>query len=66
MTNLTEIKEAIQNLPPSELAEIARWLQDVQEDQWDRQIEADAATGCLDFLKAQAAKAKADGALREL
>lgn len=59
MASLAEIKEAIQDLPPAELAEIARWLQDVQEDQWDRQIEADAAAGRLDFFKEQVAQARA-------
>ena len=66
MTSLAEIKEAIQDLPPAEFAEIARWLQDVQEDQWDRQIEADAAVGRLDFFKEQVAQARAAGTVREL
>ena len=66
MTGLVEIKEAIQNLSPAEFAEIARWLQDMQEDQWDRQIEADAAAGRLDFFKEQVAQARAAGAVGEL
>ena len=66
MTSLAEIKEAIQNLPPTEFAEIARWFQDVQEEQWDRQIEVDAAAGRLDFLKEQVAQARASGAVGEL
>ncbi len=66
MTSLAEIKEAIQNLPPTEFAEIARWLQDVQEDQWDRQIEADAIAGRLDFFKEQVAQARAAGTVGEL
>ena len=66
MTSLAEIKEAIQNLPAAEFAEIARWLQDVQEDQWDRQIEADAGAGRLDFFKEQVAQARAAGTVSEL
>ncbi len=66
MTSLAEIKEAIQNLPAAEFAEIALWLQDVQEDQWDRQIEADAVAGRLDFFKEQVAQARATGAVGEL
>ena len=66
MTSLAEIKEAIQSLPPAEFAEIARWFQDVQEDQWDRQIEADVAAGRLDFFKEQVAQARATGAVGEL
>ena len=66
MTSLAEIKEAIQNLPAAEFAEIARWLQDLQEDQWDQQIEADAVAGRLDFFKEQVAQARATGAVGEL
>ena len=66
MTSLAEIKEAIQNLPPAEFAEMARWFQDVQEDQWDRQIEADAAAGRLEFFKEQVAQARVVGAVGEL
>jgi len=66
MTSLAEIKEAIQNLPPTEFAEITRWFQDVQEDQWDRQIEADAAAGRLDFFKEQVAQARVADTVREL
>ncbi len=66
MTSLAEIKEAIENLSPAEFAEIARWLQDMLEDQWDRQIEADAAAGRLDFFKDQVARARAAGTVGEL
>ena len=66
MTSLAEIKEAIENLSPAEFAEIARWLQDMLEDQWDQQIEADAAAGRLDFFKDQVARARAAGTVGEL
>ena len=66
MTNLAEIKEAIQNLPPADFAEMARWFNDLQEDLWDRQIEADAAAGRLDFFKEQVAQARAAGTLTDL
>ena len=66
MTSLAEIKEAIQNLPAADFAEIARWFNDVQEDLWDQQIEADAADGRLDFFKEQVAQAKAAGTVRDL
>ena len=66
MTSLAEIKEAIQNLPPADFAEMAQWFNDLQEDLWDRQIEADAAAGRLDFFKEQVARARAAGAVRDL
>ena len=66
MTGLAEIKEAIQNLPPADFAEIARWFNDLQEGLWDQQIEADAAAGRLDFFKEQVEQALAAGTVRDL
>ena len=66
MTSLAEIKEAIQELTPAEFEEIARWVQGVREDHWDRQIEADASVGRLDFFKEQVARARAAGVAEDL
>ena len=70
MIGVAEIKEAIRSLEPDEVAEVARWLQDMAEDQaedeWDRQIEVDAAAGRLDILKERVAEARAAGTLRDL
>lgn len=66
MTSLSEIKEAIQNLPADDFAEIAQWFNDLQEDLWDQQIEADAVAGRLDFFLEEVAQARAAGTLRDL
>lgn len=70
MIGVAEIKQAIRSLTPEEVAEVARWLQEMAEDQaedeWDRQIEADAAAGRLDVLKERVARARAAGTLRDL
>ena len=70
MIGVAEIKQAIQSLTPAEVAEVARWLQDMAEeqaeDEWNRQIEADAAAGRLDVLKERVARARATGTLRDL
>ncbi len=70
MIGVAEIKEAIRSLEPDEVAEVARWLQNMAEDQaedeWDRQIDADAAAGRLDVLKERVAEARAAGTLRDL
>lgn len=66
MTTLAEIKEAIQNLPPADFAEIAQWFNDLQENLWDQQIEADADAGRLDFFKEQVEQALAAGTVRDL
>jgi hypothetical protein len=62
--SLTEIQEAIANLTSTEREELLRWLEQFKEDDWDRQISADAASGKLDFLSKEASRAKSSGRLR--
>jgi hypothetical protein len=64
--SLTEIQEAIANLTSTEREELLRWLEQYKEDDWDRQISADAASGKLDFLAQDAAQAKKYGKLKAL
>lgn len=54
MSTLEEIKQACATkLTPSERAELVRWLEEFDDD-WDRQIEADAQAGKLDKFFEQA------------
>ena len=46
--SLKEIKTAIQQLPPAELSELARWFGEYHARMWDRQIEEDLRAGKLD------------------
>lgn len=66
MTTVTEIQKAIMSLSKAEYAELFRWVLDQDWEEWDREIEADAAAGRLDFLAAEALEAKRKGTLREL
>ena len=66
MSTVTEIKEAILNLHQDEYAQIIEWLYELEELEWDRQIEADSSAGRLDSLRAEAERAKANGALVDL
>ena len=63
MTTVQEIKQAILNLPKTEYAEILQWLYQLEEEEWDRQIEEDATVGRLDFMKEWVEKAERDGTL---
>jgi hypothetical protein len=47
----------------TEREELLRWLEQYKEDDWDRQISADAASGKLDFLSKEASQAKKYGSL---
>ena len=66
MVSITEIQEAIRVLPEGEYVRLRQWISDLDWERWDRQIEADAEAGRLDFLIAEAREAKARGALEEL
>jgi hypothetical protein len=50
METLSEIKAAISHLTFDEKAELAKWFHGWQDDDWDRQMAADAASGRFDRL----------------
>lgn len=66
MTTIQALEQAVQQLPPKELAEFRRWFTQFDEAAWDAQIEADAAAGKLDTLAAEAAAEYNSGKAREL
>jgi hypothetical protein len=66
MTKVEELEKAVTSLPEEEYSQFRRWFLDRDWDQWDREIEADAATGKLDFLRQEAAEAKRNNQLRDL
>jgi hypothetical protein len=57
MSTVAEIETAIQKLKPQEIHEVADWLQELRDELWDKQIDADAKAGRLDKM---IGKAKAD------
>ena len=57
MSTVKEIEAAIVKLKPAEIRAVSKWLDELREELWDDQIEADAKSGKLDKL---IAKAKAD------
>lgn len=50
MTKLEAIEEQIQALTPEELVQLREWLLEREAEQWDRELERDAASGKLDEL----------------
>jgi hypothetical protein len=65
MSSIQAIEQAVQQLPAHELAEFRRWFVQFDEAIWDAQIEADAGTGKLDALAAEALAEYHNGAARE-
>jgi len=54
MNALPEIETAIKQLPENDVCQLDRWLPNYLNEKWDRQMEADLATGRLDALMAKA------------
>jgi hypothetical protein len=50
MTKLEALEEEIKKLSPEELTQLREWLLERDAEEWDRQIERDAASGKLDKL----------------
>lgn len=66
MKTVAEIQQAIMELPSAQYTELVEWLYERVEgdwDEWDRQIEEDAAAGRLDFFKEKVEQAARDGTL---
>jgi hypothetical protein len=63
--SLTEIKSAVRQLPPKELAELAAFVSEQDNAAWDKQMEQDAASGKLDVLFEEAERERAAGKLRD-
>jgi hypothetical protein len=64
VSTVDEIKKAASGLSVTEREELLSWLLEV-DDQWDRQIAADAAAGKLDGLIEQARTAVREESLRD-
>ena len=63
VTSVAEIQQAILNLTAAEYAERMKWLDELEEDPWDRQIEEGVKAGRLDFFKEEVLEAKKNGTL---
>jgi hypothetical protein len=57
MSTVVEIKEAIARLSAEEYAELMSELMDFPEDDWDRAMKSDAASGRLDIIDQQITRA---------
>jgi len=66
MSELKEIEMAIDALPEEEYSKLRRWFLERDWAKWDRQIEADSASGNLNFLIRETQEAKVKGTLKPL
>ena len=56
LMSVLELEKAISQLSTEELSRLAAWFEEFMADQWDKQIERDAAAGKLDHIIRKADK----------
>ena len=61
MSTVAEIKEAIARLSPREYCELMAELHPYPDDDWDKQMKADFASGKMDWLVNETEKAIREG-----
>lgn len=66
MLTVKHIAQAIEQLPTPDFKQLRDWFAEFSERTWDKQIEADATAGKLDFLAAEAMADYQRGAVRAL
>jgi len=66
MSKVEKLKTEIESLPKEEFTELVRWLSEKEWEGWDKEIEADSATGKLDLLVREALDEKAKKTLKDL
>jgi hypothetical protein len=66
MSTIAEIERAIEQLSPEEMKSLLAWLAERDAALWDRQFEADVASGKLDALAEQAIGEHRDGRCTDL
>ena len=66
MTKLEALEEEIKKLSPEELAQLREWLLERDAEEWDREIERDAASGTLDKLFEKSLEDHRAGTTREI
>jgi hypothetical protein len=65
MSRVEEIEQAILELSDEDFDRIARRVHEREQQRWDAEMDADAASGRLDFLVTEADDEARNGALRD-
>ena len=66
MASIAKIQEEILALSETDYQQLRQWFNELDKDEWDRQIEEDSNAGKLDFLITEAIEAKKKGTLKNL
>ncbi len=66
MSKLQLIQAEIETLTPNDFSYLKNWINELDEQKWDKQIEEDSNAGKLDFLIEEALLEKSKNQLQEL
>ena len=66
MSTVQEIKQAVRKLPLNKRLKVVKWVTAFDNDEWDKQISKDAASGKLDFLVREGKEALKKGRLQPI
>ncbi len=66
MTKLELIQTEIETLTDDEFTSLKNWINELDAQQWENQIEKDSNSGRLDFLIEESLLEKSKGQLKEL
>jgi len=66
MVRLTDIENAIRQLPPDQLTALREWFAKFDAEAWDEQLANDVASGRLDALKDEAVRDVREGRATDL
>lgn len=66
MGKIEKLEQQIRDLSDQELADLRKWFAEFDAEVWDRQMEADAASGKLDRLAEKALRDHAEGRTKPL
>ena len=64
MSTVQEIKQAVRKLPLSKRLKVVKWVAAFDNDEWDKEMSKDAASGKLDFLVREGKEAIKKGRLQ--
>lgn len=63
---MEQLQKEIEQLSNEDFSQLRRWFAEKDWERWDKQLEADARAGKLDFLVEEAVSAKKNHKLKEL
>ena len=64
MSRVKQIEQAIQELTPEEFAQLAQHIHALEQERWESQMDHDAGSGKLDFLRDEARGERENGTLK--